>query len=409
MGPDHFHPIQNSEVYVLNKKSIPHAHSHSAPPSPPTPCETRSLSPVLDSPLLTPDSKESSAPATLSRLAKAVHVLTTEATALSHLTRLYETNPVARAGFDASVETITKCMSRRGKIVICGVGKSGHIAKKLVATMISLKIAATFLHPTEALHGDLGKVGDHDVILLITFSGRTPELLTLLPHFDAKLPLMIITSHVQRETCAIIDARPDAILLPAPIHESETRSFGVSAPTTSTTIALALGDALAVTISDELHPSVAEVFGRNHPGGAIGATYQGPQKLRELAVSFDDMPDVRRVGEQIKAVHVIMAGYQSASGWVKFGNEGVASPRRIKRLRPEQMDCPATHVKNLILPSGKSITMQADMNVQEACQLIREERDESANCFEDDDILAVVEGATCIGLIEVGTLLQLGA
>jgi len=210
------------------------------------------------------------------RLTTAVHVLGTEARALSYLTRLYEIDPVARGAFSQAVDVITKCMEQRGAIVICGVGKSGCIAKKIVATMNSLRISASFLHPTNALHGDLGKVGDYDVILMITFSGRTPELLQLIPHLNSSLPLLVVTAHTHPSTCAIVNARPDTILLPAPIHESESQSFGVSAPTTSTTISLALGDALAVAVSNELHSSVAAVFARYHPGGATGHATQGP-------------------------------------------------------------------------------------------------------------------------------------
>lgn len=209
------------------------------------------------------------------RMATVVHVLSTEATALWNLTRLYTTDPVAREGFCQGIQTATHCMEHRGKIVVCGVGKSGHVGKKLVATMNSLGIAATFLHPTEALHGDLGNVGDCDIILLISFSGRTPELLQLLPHFSSSLPLLIITSHTRPYTCAIFNQRPDAILLPAPIHESELNSFGVPTPTTSTTVALAVGDALAIAISDELHPNPAKVFFKYHPGGAIGQVATG--------------------------------------------------------------------------------------------------------------------------------------
>lgn len=209
------------------------------------------------------------------RLATAVHVLGTEATALWHLTRLYMTDSVAREGFHQAIQIVTHCMELRGKIVICGVGKSGHVAKKLAATMNSLGTAATFLHPTVALHGDLGKVGDCDIILLISFSGQTPELLQLLPHFNSSLQLLVITSHTCPHTCAIFNQRPDAILLPAPIHESELSSFGVPTPTTSTTVALALGDALAIVISDELHPSAAEVFFKYHPGGAISQAVKG--------------------------------------------------------------------------------------------------------------------------------------
>jgi D-arabinose 5-phosphate isomerase GutQ len=271
-------PIQNSEVYLLGANLQVHARAHppqTPPPASQTPCETYGTSSTPENampgtPPILPDLTSRSD----KRLATAVHVLGTEATALSHLTRLYTTDPVAREGFHQAVEIATYCMEHRGKIVICGVGKSGCVSKKLVATMNSLGIAAIFLHPTDALHGDLGKIADRDIILLISFSGRTPELLQLLPHFSSSLPLLVVTSHTRPDACAIFNQRPDAILLPAPIHESESISFGVPTPTTSTTVALALGDALAIAVSDEIHLSVAEVFLKHHPGGAIGQAAQ---------------------------------------------------------------------------------------------------------------------------------------
>ena len=89
-------------------------------------------------------------------LASAVHVLSTEATALSCLARLYQTDPSARNGFAKAVETITASAASGGKLIVCGVGKSGKIGEKLVATMNSLGVLSVFLHPVEALHGDIG-------------------------------------------------------------------------------------------------------------------------------------------------------------------------------------------------------------------------------------------------------------
>lgn len=405
------HPIQNSEVYLLGV----HAQGlapHPPPPSPPTPCETHAMSPVPDNVMpITPPNLPDPSPSYAKRLAAAVHVLGTEATALSHLTRLYETDPVAKQGFNQAVEAITNCMGHRGKIVICGVGKSGHIAKKLVATMNSLRIAATFLHPTEALHGDLGKVGDYDVILLITFSGRTPELLQLLPHFNSSLPLLIITSHTHPSTCAIVDQRPDAILLPAPIHESESSSFGVSAPTTSTTVALALGDALAVAISDELHPSVAEVFSRYHPGGAIGQAAKAPRKIADLAITLSDIPDVcEELDASPQAVHVIMAGYQSPTGWVRYGNKGVAPPGRIRCLEPEDMNVLATGVTGLVVSKKDWIPLPGDMSLKDAAKRIMSARESvhmGATVYDDDAIIGTMMNGEITGVLEVATLLSM--
>ncbi|KAH9224750.1 hypothetical protein DL95DRAFT_271680, partial [Leptodontidium sp. 2 PMI_412] len=299
-------PVQNSAVYLPNSahaSSIP-APATPSPPSPVTPCELE-LSPPLDDlmSITTPEIQEN-LPCFSRRFSNAVHFLGTEATALSCLTRLYEMDPNAGGGFNSTVEAITRFDGDKGKLVICGVGKSGHIAKKLVAAMNSLQIHATYIHPTEELQGGLRKIGRHDTILLITFSGKT--------HFDRSLPLIILASHTHPSTCEII-RRPDSILLPAPIHKSETDSFGSPAPTTSTTMAIALGDALAVVISGELYSSIAGVFSKNHPGGAIGAAFNCPQKMSDLAIQFIGIPET--VGPPTTGAHILMSAYRSKTGW----------------------------------------------------------------------------------------------
>ncbi|KAH0436666.1 sis domain-containing protein [Colletotrichum camelliae] len=208
------------------------------------------------------------------RLEGAIHVLRTEANALQALTQLYSSERVCRDGFFRSIEVLTRHRDHRGKVVFIGVGKSGWIAKKLTATFSSLGLPAVFLHPTEALHGDLGIIGDYDTLIMITFSGKTPELMLLLPHLNKNCPLILLTSPTRMETCEIAKARPDLILLPAPIPESEKETFGVSAPTTSTTMAIAVGDALAYVASKEMYSSVSNVFAKNHPGGAIGQAFK---------------------------------------------------------------------------------------------------------------------------------------
>jgi D-arabinose 5-phosphate isomerase GutQ len=408
MALDHHHPVQNSEVYLLNSSHAPSMPPPSppSPPSPVTPCK-RELSPPLDDLMsITPPEISETSPTLAQRLATAVHVLGTEATALSYLTRLYETDPVAREGFHSAVEAIKRFDDDKGKLVICGVGKSGHIAKKMVATMNSLKIHATYLHPTEALHGDLGKVGKHDTILLITFSGKTPELLQLIPHFDPSLPLVVLTSHTHPSTCEIVKQRPDAILLPAPIHESETDSFGFNAPTTSTTMAIALGDALAVVISGELHSSVAAVFLKNHPGGAIGAAFNGPRKISDLAIEFTGIPEMGR--NSTTAAHVLMSAYRSESGWIRYGEELVSSPRRIKRLQLDDMEEAATQIQGLMVPSRDWISMPAETDLSHAKEWIQNMRRTApggATKYSDDAILVTMEDDEVSGVLEVGELM----
>ena len=123
----------------------------------------------------------------------------------------------------------------------------------------------------------------NDTVLLISFSGRSPELLSLLPHLPSTVPLIALTSHTHPASCPLLALHAPlgmGILLPAPIHEDEECSFGVSAPTSSTTVALSLGDALAIATARKLHTatgkSPAEVFRGFHPGGAIGAASAAP-------------------------------------------------------------------------------------------------------------------------------------
>ncbi|KAJ4302422.1 hypothetical protein N0V88_002566 [Collariella sp. IMI 366227] len=190
-------PVQNSEVYVLCQSppgpftAIPPL----SPPSPITPAEDDFVCAPIDGLSLTqPDIAVCGKKLAIEeRLSRAVHVLATEATALQNLTQLYSSDRLARDGFTRAVDAIATRQGTPthpgGKLVVIGVGKSGHIAKKLVATFNSLAIQAVFLHPTEALHGDLGQLSPrHDTLLLITFSGKNPELLTLLPHLDKSLP-----------------------------------------------------------------------------------------------------------------------------------------------------------------------------------------------------------------------------
>jgi D-arabinose 5-phosphate isomerase GutQ len=389
------YPVQNSEVYLMIPSSS--APLPPSPPSPATPCELEMLPPAED--LMSMSSTlpgKDSASSFATRLEAAVHVLATEATALSCLTRLYETDPVARGGFNMAVEAITRYEDAdKGKLVITGIGKSGHIAKKLVATMNSLKIHATYLHPTEALHGDLGKVGKHDTILFITFSGKTPELIQLLPHLDPTLPIIIMTAHTNPSTCVITNIRPDIILLPSPIHKSETESFGVSAPTTSTTIALALGDALAVAISQELHLDVSAVFSKNHPGGAIGAAIKNMKKISDLAIPIVDIPDV---GMRATGAHVLMAAYKAESGWVRQGSDMIMSPSCIKKLQPDDMDEPASEIQGLMVSSKDWIRIPIDSNmtVQQAQDMVKLQRkyyceDSILVLMDDDEVCSVLE------------------
>lgn len=339
-----------------------------------------------------------------------MHVLTTEAASLTSLTSFYATDPAARSAFNAAVEAITTRNTAHGKLVIIGVGKSGYIARKLVATFNSLSIYASFMHPTEALHGDLGHVGPNDTLMLITFSGKTPELALLMPHLDARLPLIVLTGRTagaevvkQREQHA--GEQSKTILLPAPIHESETTSFGVSAPTTSTTMALAVGDALALTCAQELDPDVAAVFGRNHPGGAIGATYAAPKTVKDVMVPLADIAtlsaDAKLVGGD-----VLRAAYGCKTSWVRLGNDAIVSPARIRRMASAtELAAPVGEMPWLAVERAGWVSLGAATQIQDAGDWLRGMREDEEACT-PDSIVAVVDGGEVIGVMEASAILD---
>lgn len=409
--PEH-HPIQTSAVLVLKAPQCA-AVPPPSPPSPPvSPPEEEISDQFEELSLDAPQDDTSSAvpsPNAERRLSQAVHVLNTEAAALLGLTRFYETDPIARDGFNRAVEAITRHNGEKGKLVIIGVGKSGHIGKKLVATFNSLAMHSVFLHPTEALHGDLGTIGRHDTLMFITFSGKTQEILTLIPHLDKSLPIVLLTSHTRHDTCEFTRLRPDTILLPTPIHETETASFGVSAPTTSTTVALAVGDAVAITASKELHCSVSTVFARNHPGGAIGASFRRPQTVKDLAVPWADITDLEGLHEHYcTGADLLRAGYGSTTGWARL-HDRVASPGRIRQLGTDDMTRRLVHIPNLLVSRDGMLSISADTTLRRAADLVRNMElpdDDGEYICGVDSIVAVVDKGEIIGVLEVRQLLD---
>ncbi|KAF2123559.1 SIS domain-containing protein [Dothidotthia symphoricarpi CBS 119687] len=220
-------------------------------------------------------------------LSRAVAVLSTAATALSQVTILYQCDPVARDGLLRAVECLAGVNEAGGKLIVCGVGKSGLVGRKMVATMKSLGIASSFMHAAEALHGDLGDIRKNDAIMFISYSGKTAELMALLDHIPSHTPILAVTSHTHPSECQLLNERPSAILLPAPIHELEETSFGVCAPTTSTTVTIAVGDMLALTVAEALYEGeTTSVFRKNHPGGAIGDKAKRKVQDVESSISF---------------------------------------------------------------------------------------------------------------------------
>ncbi|WP_415396894.1 KpsF/GutQ family sugar-phosphate isomerase [Sulfurimonas sp. CS5] len=162
--------------------------------------------------------------------------------------------------FEEVVETILAC---KGKLIVTGVGKSGLIGAKMAATFASTGTPSFFLHPTEALHGDLGMISENDVVIAISYSGESEELSSILPHIKRfKTPLIGMTRNQNSTLGQYSDLVIDVIV------EKEACPLDI-APTSSTTLTLALGDALAVCLMRARNFKKSD-FASFHPGGALG-------------------------------------------------------------------------------------------------------------------------------------------
>ena len=171
--------------------------------------------------------------------------------------------------FDRAVDMI---LGAGGKLIVSGLGKSGHIGRKIAATFASTGTTATFLHLAEAIHGDLGIASPGDIAILISQSGQTAELAPVIDHFQAVgIPIIGITGNAGS---MLAEASQAPLVLP---HWQEVGPEAV-APTTSTTMTLALGDALAMTVMQAKGFTRSD-FGRLHPGGSLGARMKPVSRL----------------------------------------------------------------------------------------------------------------------------------
>ncbi len=190
--------------------------------------------------------------------------LTLEGDTILNTARTLENPTDARAAaWIKATKLLESALDDGGKIVVTGVGTSGKIASKVAATLSSTGSQAIYLHPTEGLHGDLGFVQSKDVVMAFSYTGNTEELLRILPAFKAlKTPIISVTGNLRSRLAEFSDAVIDASVA------AEACPHNL-APTTSTTLSLAIGDALAMALM-KLRNFDAESFARNHPGGSIG-------------------------------------------------------------------------------------------------------------------------------------------
>lgn len=289
--------------------------------------------------------------------------------------------------FTAACQAMLAC---RGRVVCTGMGKSGHVARKIAATLASTGTPAFYVHPGEAGHGDLGMITDADVVLALSYSGESDELRMLLPVLKRQGNVVIAMtgrpdSTLAREADVHLDGSVPAEACPLAL-----------APTASTTAALALGDALAVALL-EARGFTAEDFARSHPAGSLGRRLL--LHIRDVMHAGDDVPRVREDATLSQAL-VEMSRKRLGMTAVVDGEGrllGLYTDGDLRRtLDDASVDVRNTAIAAVMTRSPK--TIDADALAVEAAQLME--------AHKINALLVVDEGHRVVGALNIHDLLR---
>lgn len=275
----------------------------------------------------------------MSVVAEAKQVIQIEADGLLSLLDQIDTQ------FDKAVDLIMSCPSR---VIITGIGKSGIIGQKISATLNSTGTSSFFLHPVEAMHGDLGIVDPNDIILAISYSGETTELNMLLPTFKSRGNKLIaltgdLTSSLAKAADAVLNAKVPREACPLGL-----------APTASTTATLAIGDALAVVLLNKKKFNASD-FRRNHPGGSLGERLKA--HVYQVMLTGDAIPTVSADSLLIDAIRILNNRNIGAVLVLDEKNHsiGILTDGDIRRLVVKLSDLGGKSVRETMTPSPKTI------------------------------------------------------
>ena len=263
------------------------------------------------------------------------------------------------------VRAVRILLQASGRVVVMGMGKSGHIGRKIASTLASTGTVAMFVHPAEASHGDLGMIKDTDVALVLSNSGESEEIIVLLPLLQRQgVPIVAITAGAQstlaQHALAVLDCSVEQEACPLNL-----------APTASTAAQLAMGDALAMALLDA-RGFQAEDFARSHPGGALG------RKLLTL------VKDVMRTGQQLPAVRpqaglteLMREMSQKGLGATAVADEqdgilGIFTDGDLRRLVESGKDLRAIAAVDVMKPNPRTISVNA--LAAQAAQIMEEHR-----------------------------------
>lgn len=326
---------------------------------------------------------------------------------MTHRTHFPEVINLLRLEADAIAQTATRLKpdqvdlvmrllaACKGKIVIAGVGKSGIIAQKIAATMTSTGTAALYLHPSDALHGGLGIVNPDDVVIVLSNSGETDEIVAMLPYLKHRqVPIIALVgnlnSTVARRADAVLDASVDQEACPLNL-----------APTTSTTVTLALGDALAMTLM-KMKGLTLNDFASNHPAGRLGKRLT--LKVADLMHSGDENPTIQSGSPWVAVVQGISKGGLGAVNVVDDSGRlaGIITDGDLRRAIQNADHASLEDLRCEQIMTRDPVVVSVDTLAYDALRLMEDRPSQIA-------VLPVVNGdRVCVGLIRLHDIVRSG-
>jgi len=307
-------------------------------------------------------------------------VLNIEAAAVQALSIRLDEN------FLSAMNVILHC---EGRVIVSGMGKSGHIARKIAATLSSTGTPAYFVHPGEASHGDLGMITSHDVIIALSYSGESQEFMTIVPVIKRQgAKLISMTGNPASSLAKLADVHLNAAV------DKEACPMGL-APTASTTAALALGDALAVALLDAKGFG-AEDFARSHPGGNLGRRLL--THVRDVMRSGERLP---MVPEQAMLGDAILEISKKGVGMTAIVDAeqhvlGIYTDGDLRRTLAKKLDFNATPIRSVMSVNPRRIS--PDNLAAEAVQIMEQ--------FNINQMLVVDEQNKLVGALNMHDLLH---
>jgi arabinose-5-phosphate isomerase len=283
----------------------------------------------------------------------------------------------------------------RGKVLVVGVGKSGNIAEKIAATLTSTGTAALYLHPSDALHGGLGIVSPDDVVIALSNSGETDEVITMLPYLKHRqVPIIAVVGNVRstlaRTAEVVLDASVDQEACPLNL-----------APTTSTTVALAIGDALAMTLMQVKGLTMAD-FAVNHPAGQLGKRLT--LRVADLMHSGEENPTIGADAPWLEVIAAITRGGLGAVNVVDQAGRllGIITDgdlrRALQKIKPAELE----NLQSGAIMTRAPVVAGPEMLAYDALRLMEDRPSQIS-------VLPVVDvERACVGLLRLHDIVRSG-